>query len=204
MSNGNHSKKSSNKFKNVDSVFETRNLDNSYIRELDSLENVLVSGELPSLKEISDIILEIAKQATQSKHCYVAYVDPENRDSVGVSFSHMTGECEAYADMGEARFPVRKDGTYGGLLGYSLDTGEAFYVRDPASHPAAHGMPEGHVRVDQFLSVPVMHDGDILGQIVLGNPEEDYDSRHLKIAGHIAEVYGIFLNRILADKGMAE
>ena len=55
-----------------------------------------------------------------------AYVDPINKDSVGISFSQMTESCQMYADQGEARFQIREDGTYGGLLGYSLDTGESF------------------------------------------------------------------------------
>ena len=164
---------------------------------LDSLKEILVSGELPPLKEISDTILEIAKAATRSEHCYVAYVDPENGDSVGVSFSQMTGECDDYRKLGEARFPIRKDGTYGGLLGYSLDTGRSFFVHDPQSHPAAHGIPPGHVKVSQFLSVPVLYGEDILGQIVLGNPEEDYTTYHLKIADEIANVYGMALKKLL-------
>lgn len=165
--------------------------------ELKSLNEFLFARELPSLKEISDMIMDVSRKVTQSQHCYVAYVDPENGDSVGISFSHMTGECEAYAKMGEARFPVRKDGTYGGLLGYSLDTGESFYVRDPASHPAAHGIPSGHVPVDQFLSVPVINEGDVLGQIVLGNPEEDYTDHHLEITTEIAGIYGVALRKLL-------
>jgi GAF domain-containing protein len=143
------------------------------------------------------MIMEIAKKATNSKHCYVAYVDPKNGDSVGVSFSHMTQECDSYAELGEARFPIRDDGTYGGLLGYSLDTGKSFYVHDPASHPAAHGMPPSHEQVDQFLSVPVIYGEDILGQIVLGNPEEDYTNHHLKIADKIANLYSIALKKLL-------
>jgi len=79
-----------------------------------------------SLKEISDVIMEQSKRLTHSKNCYIAYIDPKNRDSVGISFSHMTGGCQMYAEMGEARFKIRSDGTYGGLLGYSLDTGESF------------------------------------------------------------------------------
>ena len=141
--------------------------------------------------------MEVSKNVTQSEHCYVAYVDPENKDSVGISFSHMTGACDYYAEIGEARFPVRKDGSYGGLLGYSLDTGISFYVRDPASHPAAHGMPPGHEPVDQFLSVPVINEGDILGQIVLGNPEEDYDDEDLEIVNEIADLYGVVLRNML-------
>ncbi|MGC9517163.1 MAG: GAF domain-containing protein [Methanomicrobiales archaeon] len=160
-------------------------------------ENILEMLEVSSLKEISDYVLEEAVKLTNSKHCYVAYIDPENKDSVGISFSHLTDGCKYYADLGEARFKVRKDGSYGGLLGYSLDTGKSFYVHDPASHPVAHGLPPGHMPVDQFLSVPVIYEDSILGQIVLGNPKYDYNDHHLKIADKIADLYALVLKELL-------
>lgn len=194
MKNQDNIEKTVKTSENNDLQFESVN---SNIQDLDAIKKILTRAELPPLKEISDMIMEVAKKSTNSEYCYVAYVDRKNGDSVGVSFSHMTEECNAYAEMGEARFPVRKDGTYGGLLGYSLDTGKSFYVRDPASHPAAHGMPPGHEPVDQFLSVPVIHEEDILGQIVLGNPKKDYDNHHLEIADEIADVYGLALKKLL-------
>ena len=150
-----------------------------------------------TLKDISDVVFGEITGLLKSKSCYVAFVDPENKDSVGISFSHLTKECQMYEDMGEARFKVRKDGNYGGLLGYSLDTGKSLYVHDVASHPAAHGLPPGHEPVNQFLSVPVKFNGDILGQIVVGNPDEDYNDQHLHIALEIAEVYGLVLKKML-------
>ena len=102
-----------------------------------------------------------------------------------------------YADKGEARFKIRKDGTYGGLLGYSLDTGESFYIHNPSKHPAAHGLPEGHVPVLQFLSVPVKYNDKILGQIVLGNPEKDYSSLDVDLTDSVADIYAIALNKLL-------
>lgn len=165
--------------------------------EIGMLKKTLFSRRLDSFKEISDQILMVSKKVTNSEHCYVAYVDPETRDSVGISFSHMTGACDYYAEIGEARFPVRKNGSYGGLLGYSLDTGISFYVRDPASHPASHGMPPGHEPVDQFLSVPVINEGDILGQIVLGNPEKDYNDADLELINEIADLYGVILREMV-------
>jgi GAF domain-containing protein len=150
-----------------------------------------------TLKEISDAFLQEAIRVKRSEYCYVAFLDPENKDSVGISFSHLTKACQAYEDMGEARFKLRKDGTYGGLLGYSLDTGESFYVHDISSHPAAHGLPPGHEPVNQFLSVPVIFKGEILGQIVTANPKGDYGPEDVKIADKIAEVYGIVLNELL-------
>jgi GAF domain-containing protein len=150
-----------------------------------------------TLKEISDVVLGEIKGLLKSESCYVACVDPENKDSVGISFSHLTKECQMYEDIGEARFKVLKDGSYGGLLGYSLDTGESLYIHDVASHPAAHGLPPGHEPVNQFLSVPVKFNDEILGQIVAGNPEKDYNDHDLYICEKIADVYGVVLKKLL-------
>ena len=165
--------------------------------EIRKLKDEVSSGGLKTLKEVSDRVMDVSSIITQSEHCYVAYVDPINRDSVGISFSHMTGACQHYADIGEARFPVRKDGSYGGLLGYSLDTGISFFVKNPESHPAANGMPPGHEPVSQFLSVPVINNGEILGQIVLGNPQTDYNNRDLELVNQIAAIYGEVLRNQL-------
>ena len=157
-----------------------------------------------SLKEISDIILEKATKLTESKYCYIAYIDPENKDSVGISFTKMTPECDMYEEMGEARFPVRKEGTYGGLLGYSLDTGKSFYTQDVAIPEAAHGIPEGHIHVKQFLSVPVFSTDRITGQIVVGNSKKDYTDEDLEITEKIAAFYGIVLENLILNKKSKE
>ena len=150
-----------------------------------------------SLKEISEVIMNESKRLTDSENCYIAYVDPDNKDSVGISFSHMTGDCQMYEDIGEARFKIRKDSTYGGLLGYSLDTGESFYIHNPSLHPAANGLPEGHVPVSQFLSVPVKDCKKIIGQIVLGNPKSNYTTRDVDITDAVAEIYSYALKKLL-------
>ncbi len=174
---------SGKKIENSDIVFLKKRID-----------NILPNS---SLKEISEIVMEESKRLTGSKNCYVAYVDPINKDSVGISFSQMTESCQMYADQGEARFQIREDGTYGGLLGYSLDTGESFYIHNPEVHPAAHGLPKGHVPVSQFLSVPVMYNGEILGQIVLGNPENDYTTTDVDLTDAVADIYAIALKKLL-------
>ncbi|MCK9151038.1 GAF domain-containing protein [Methanobacterium alcaliphilum] len=169
---------------------KTYGIANSVVNDVNQVKKQ-ISDMLPiySFKEISDVVFEETKRLTNSKYCYVAYVDPENKDSVGISFSHLTSTCQYYAGLGEARFKIRKDGTYGGLLGYSLDTGESFFTHDPKNHPAAHGIPPDHEVVNQFLSVAVKKGKNILGQIVLANSSQDYGREHLYIAEEIAEVY---------------
>jgi GAF domain-containing protein len=161
------------------------------IRELISHSN---------LKEVSDLILKVSTESTACEHGYVAFVDPENGDSVGISFSHMTGACENYEKLGEARFKVLNDGIYGGLLGYSLDTGKALYTNHPSSHPIAHGLPPGHEPVENFLSVPVKDDNMILGQIVVGNCGKGFNEEDVKIIEKIAAIYSIALKNFLWDK----
>jgi GAF domain-containing protein len=189
---------------NLSKIIEVKTLmekffkSNSKLEEKNELINQITNiSDSYSIKEISDLIHEKARKLTDSRFCYVAYIDPENKDSVGISFTPMTGECKMYEEIGEARFKIQKDGSYGGLLGYSLDTGISFYVHDITSHPVAHGLPPGHVPVKQFLSVPVIYNSKILGQIVLGNPKKDYNDNHLKIAGKIANFYSIILDKCL-------
>jgi GAF domain-containing protein len=172
--------------------------ENSTENNLENVKNRILSMlDDYSLKEISDAVYEETRALTKSRNCYVAFVDPENKDSVGISFSHLTQGCQYYADLGEARFKIRKDGTYGGLLGYSLDTGESFFTHNPAGHPAAHGLPPGHEPVSQFLSVAVKNEDEILGQIVVANPEENYSQYHLEITEEIANIYAEVLKRKL-------
>ena len=47
------------------------------------IDNILPNS---SLKEFSDLVMEETKRLTSSENCYVAYVDPSNKDSVGISF----------------------------------------------------------------------------------------------------------------------
>lgn len=150
-----------------------------------------------SIKEISDLFLEIVTRLTCSPHGYMAFVDPQNGDSVGISFSHLTDSCQDYEDRGEARFKLLKDGHYGGLLGYSLDTGQSIYSNDPAHHPVAHGLPPHHEPVDRFLSVPVLDGKQLLGQIVLGNSAVDYEEFQVQIAEQVAKIYALVLKKLL-------
>jgi len=151
--------------------------------------------EASTVKEAADIIFKELKRLTGSKCCYVSYIDPENGDNVAITFTHVTRECDYYESMKEARFQRPKNGKYGGLLGYSIDTGKSFFTNDPVNHPAAHGIPEGHKPIKRFLSVAVKDKKRILGQIVLGDPPEDYTIEDLKVSEEIGQAYAIILQK---------
>jgi len=48
----------------------------------------------------------------------------------------------------------------------------------------------------------VIYDGEILGQIVTGNPEDDYNDEHLEIAEKIADTYSVVLKELLYNDNL--
>ncbi|MGZ7116945.1 MAG: hypothetical protein ACXVHS_05800, partial [Methanobacterium sp.] len=74
----------SSEFKNLMKEFLSLESSNKGSKKLISKVKKLSTNF--SLKEISDFVFKEAIQLTKSDYCYVAYVDPKNKDSVGISF----------------------------------------------------------------------------------------------------------------------
>jgi len=56
-----------------------------------------------------------------------------------------------------------------GLLATSVQEGRPLIANDPASHPGAGGLPEGHPPLTAYLGVPLRLGGQTIGLIGLGN-----------------------------------
>jgi len=152
-----------------------------------------------SIKEVAGVILDHAKALTSSKHGYVASVDEATGDLVSHTLTDMMGgECTV--EGGDIRFPRGPDGSYGGLWGHSLNTGEAFYTNDPPSHESSRGLPEGHVPIKNFLTVPAVMEGRVLGQVALANSPGGYGPSDLDAVRRLADLYALFLQRKGAER----
>jgi PAS domain S-box-containing protein len=158
-----------------------------------------------SIAEITTTILDQAKRLTGSPHGYVSSIDPSTGDNVAHTLSEMMGaQCKVEVEHKKIAFPRGDDGLYQGLWGYSLNTLQPFFANSPETYPVSTGIPEGHMPLKSFLSVPVMLGGELVGQIALANKEKDYTERDLEAIRRLAESYALAIQRRRAEEALQE
>jgi signal transduction histidine kinase len=149
-----------------------------------------------SIETIAKVILDRAKALTGSEHGYVNSIDLITGDAVGHTLTEMMeDQCSVSEERKKVIFPRGGDGLYHGLWGHALNTAEGFFTNSPATHEASKSIPEGHVPIQRFLSVPVLLGEEIVGQIALANKGEDYTERDLESIQRVAGFYALAIQR---------
>ncbi|MBF0339272.1 MAG: GAF domain-containing protein [Nitrospirae bacterium] len=151
--------------------------------------------------DISRIVHEEALRLTESSHGYVSIIDEATGDNIAVNLTDMIdGECRIARENQRISFPRSPEG-YNALWGYCLNTREGFYTNSPKDHSAFKGcIPEGHVSLQRFLSVPAISGDRLIGQISLANPPKDYNDKDLEIITRLAVIYSIAIERKLMEE----
>lgn len=163
----------------------------------------LISGRV-GISDISQLILDNAKNLTKSEHGYVSSIDPVTKDNLGHTLTEMMkGQCQV-SENNTIAFPVGKDGVYPALWGYCLNSKQPFYTNQPNEHEAAKGLPEGHIPLERFLSVPVILGDELVGQIALSNKAENYTDEDLDTITRLASFYGLAIQRLRTENQLRE
>ncbi len=150
-----------------------------------------------SIFDISFIINKQAMLLTKSVHGYVGEIDGKTKDLVVHTFTPMLDNaiCNVEKSQQKIVFPKGKDG-YNGMWGHSLNTKSGFYTNNPQTHPSYKNcVPDGHIPIRRFLSVPAQIKDRLIGQISLANAERDYTDEDLEIAQRLAFIYAIAMDR---------
>lgn len=171
---------------------------------LSELYKPLISASA-TMEEISAKILDQALQLTGSAHGYVSSIDAVTGDNICHTFTEMLkGQCNVAARERRIVFPIGEDGRYNGLCGQCLNSREPFFTNSPSSRPASGKLPEGHIPLEQFLSVPVVLGEELVGQISLANKEEGYTPRDLEAVNRLAEYYALAIRRMRDREALQE
>ncbi len=165
-------------------------------RALAELADALIDPSF-SIEEVTDIVLAQARQLTGSEHGFVSSVDSETGDIVGHTLTRMmAGQCQIPGDKQNIVFHRRSDGSYPALFGYALNTGQGFYTDTPDRHPGSTGLPDGHIHLRNFLTVPALVGNKAVGQIALANSDRGYSDRELDAITRMAKLYALAIQRM--------
>ena len=167
-------------------------------RALAELSNALIKSD-STIEDISNLVLEFAQALTNSDHGFVSSIDLVNRDNVGHTLTQMMPDCAVTGKDQRIAFPIGPDGKYPSLWGHALNNGKPFYTNSPRKHPKANGLPDGHVPLDNYLSVPAIAHGEIVGQISLANTPGGYTDTHMVNVKRLADLFAIAVQRKTAE-----
>lgn len=160
------------------------------IAEIETISNALSQPE-PDYKNISQLVLMAAIHLTQSKQGFISRFPSGSRHPREMILELMfpdTGQ-----ETGTLCFSPDDNGHYCELLGQSLNNLKPFFTNPPLAHHPSNRLPQSHIPIDGFLSVPILLDRIPVGMIVVANPENNYSQRHVQVVSRLVKLYTIAL-----------
>jgi two-component sensor histidine kinase len=141
-------------------------------------------------------VLQVVLEAIESKYGTFAYID-ENGDRVVPSMTRgIWDQCKIREK--DIFFP--RDTWGNNLWARCLIEKRAISCNGPFK------VPDGHIPITRALAVPIIHQGEVIGNFMVGNKATDYDQRDeelLKtIADHTAPILNAWLQRERQEKVM--
>ena len=124
-------------------------------------------------EQLGRVCLDVARRLTESPCGFLGELNAEGRlDGIAMSIPGMMAE----ADLPSMPANLEVHGIYGRVI---RDVA-GFFTNDPLHHPDRVGTPDGHPPLTAFLGVPLVHAGEVLGMVAVGNREGGYRDEDLE------------------------
>lgn len=121
--------------------------------------------------ELLDFTLQQALKLTDSTIGYLMFYDPGNEELTLISWSRGVMETCGLEET-KTRYRLGEVG----LWGAPIRQGRSLIINDfAAPSPLKCGYPSGHLPLQRWLSVPVLHQGRIVAVVGLANKTAPYD-----------------------------
>ncbi len=152
-----------------------------------------------TIEDMSALVLEHARRLTGSRTGFVGYVDQETGHLLP---SAMTPDAREMLDRHpEMTWKAHEDSE---LWGWVRRIKKPILSNLPSLDPRYRGIPEWHVPVSQFLSVPAVMDDALVGLISLANSERMYGEQDLEVMERLAALYAITVHRARTEARLRE
>lgn len=142
------------------------------------------------IEKMSSVVMEQARRLTSSATAFVGHVDERTGRLAPAALTQDAWDMfgEHPADSG----PLHENS---GMWRWIIEKQRAILTNMTSLDPRFTGMPDWHLPVRQFLAVPAIMAGTIVGLIVVANSENPYVERDLKAVERLAALYAIAVQR---------
>lgn len=152
-------------------------------------------------EQVARICLSVAETLTASQCGFLGELNAAGRlDTIAISDSGWSACRIPHTD---ALRQIR-DMELRSFWGRVLRTGQPLIVNDPASHPDRVGTPEGHVRIQSFLGVPLKRAAQTVGIIAVANKPGGYAPEDQKALQSLGVVFMEALIKKRAERALSE
>lgn len=149
---------------------------------LADLSRALISES--NLYDMPGLVVDHATRLTGSEMGYVGFIDPQTGCLVSSHQSlHVWEKCR----MTDKTIMFKE---FTGLWGWVLKNKKPIIANHPEQDERSSGLPNGHIPIHRFLSVPAIIDGNLVGQIAVANAPVDYNQDDLSVMEKLANLYG--------------
>ncbi|MDH3359390.1 MAG: ATP-binding protein [Desulfobulbaceae bacterium] len=149
-----------------------------------------------SLEEITESVINKSRMLTDSEFAFAAYIDNETGNFIcPAEIDNIMEECK----LASKEMLVNK---CRGLWGWVIDNQQSILANNPSDDPRSTGLPQGHISIQKFLSVPAMINDKLVGIISLANSTRDYTERDLGVVRRIATLYALAIQRKRTDESI--
>ncbi len=167
--------------------------------ELESVMELLGRGDM-DMEWITRRVLTAAVNLTQSGNGFISKIKKKDPEKLEIVLSDVYPPQD-WIHKQSIHLPMDADKkTYMGLLGQSLNTLRPFFTTPPLGHPPLKRLPQDHIPISGFLSVPILMGKNPVGLMVLANPKFAYSQEHVKVVQRLTELYIIGRRRHQAEK----
>jgi diguanylate cyclase (GGDEF)-like protein len=149
--------------------------------------------EIASGKEIEKILeksLDICKRETESFHGFIGILDKGNSIYIP-TFEYMT-TCKVKNKVKYKELSFHNEAKF--LYEISIKTKKPYFTNNIEISQFLKNLPEGHIRITNFLSVPILKGDRVAGIVALSNSTNDYSEDSVVKINKIANFLSLFFS----------
>lgn len=150
-----------------------------------------------NIEEISLLALKDISMFTQSEFGFAGYIDPGKDCLICTTITGELGKCGL-----QDKCKIFKHSK--GLYRWPLKSGESILSNNRLTELESEGVPEGHVSIKRFISVPASISGKVVGQIALANSERLYTKGDIQLTERYARLYAMAIQRYFAEQELRD